>query len=170
MAIVLGMRQLLILPLLLVPLTACKKNEQLHLPPPEAMGPNMSGKTPHQMANCPSAVPGAVTRIDRTIDGIDVTVTALGQDAQSRIIALAGFHERAPSDPAVFGPMQHTGMRTGYARTGYCPIMHRGVTLTTTAIPGGVRMHMRADSPFRVKELQDIVSSRAARMPGFASS
>jgi len=50
------------------------------------------------------------------------------------------------------------------------PILHAGTIITTTAVPGGVRFHLGATSPFRIKELQNIVSARAARLPGLASS
>jgi hypothetical protein len=148
-------------------MAACKQ-EPLRVPPPEAVVPNMSGLAPHRMASCPSAVPGSITRIEPTPDGIDVTVTAQDRDAERRIAALAELH-RHPGAPALFGPM-HTGMRTGSSRIGYCPILHRGTTITTTVVPGGVRIHLQAAWPWRVKELQDLVAERASRLPGFASS
>jgi predicted small lipoprotein YifL len=161
------MRQHLMLLLLLVPIAACRDNEPLPLPPPEPTGPNMSGTAPHRMANCPSAVPGAITQVEPTAGGVDVTVTATGQDAQRRILALAEFHERTPR--ALF-PIPHSGLRAGGSRIGFCPIVHHGAFVTTTRVPGGVRIELRADWPTRVKSLQETVSARAARLPGFVSS
>ena len=119
------------------------------------------------MVNCPSAVPGAVTTLTPTAVGIDVTVTAREQDAQRRIAGLAKLHEQPAGLPFA---LPHVGLRTGGSRIGYCPIVRRGATITTTLVPGGVRIHLRADSPFKVGELQDLVSARAKRLPGFASS
>jgi hypothetical protein len=127
----------------------------------------MSGTAPRGMANCPSAVPGAVTRFKRTAGGADVTVTAPGTDAQHAIVARAELHARTPT-PISSTP--HVGLRGGGSRIGFCPILHDGTTITVTPVPGGVRIQLRADSPARVRELQDIVSARAARMPGYASS
>ena len=161
------MRPLLILPIILLPMAACQEKEPHRGPPPEPTGPNMSGNAPHRMLNCPSAVPGAVTRIELTASGADVTVTATGQDAERRIVTLAEFHERMPR--ALF-PIPHSGLRAGGSRIGFCPIVHHGAFVTTTRVPGGVRIELRADWPTHVKELQDLVSTRAARMPGFVSS
>ncbi len=167
MAIAPGMRQLLMITLVIVPLAACAASESLPPPPPEPAGPNMSGKAQRRMANCPSAVPGAVTRVQLTRDGIDVTVTAPAPDAQRTIVALAEFHARTvrPLDAT-----PHVGLRGGGSRIGFCPILHDGTKITATAVPGGVRLQLRAESPARVKELQDIVSARAARLPGQPSA
>jgi hypothetical protein len=164
MAISSGMRHLLMLSFLLVPPAACKGEARQSS---EASRPDMSGPTVRRMANCPSAVPGAVTKIALTPDGIDVTVTAAAPEAQRRIAALADFHARA-SGP--LSPLPHSGLRGDDSRIGYCPVVHAGATITTAAVPGGVRIQLRADSRTRVKELQDRVSARAARLPGFASS
>jgi hypothetical protein len=127
----------------------------------------MSGKLQRQMANCPSFVPGSLTKIELTAGGADVIVTASTEEAERRIVALADFHQRTPSP---VGPMSHTGLRGGKSRIGYCPILHQGAKITTTRVPGGVRIHLRSDLPAGVKDLQDTVSARAARLPGFASS
>lgn len=162
------MRQMLMLPLVLLPLAACAASESLPPPPatpslpPELAGPNMSGKLQRRMANCPSAVPGAVTKVQLTRDGVDLTITAPGPDAQRTIVALAEFHARTER-PLSATP--HVGLRGGGARIGFCPLLHGGTKITASAVPGGVRMQLRAESPARVKELQETVSARAARLP-----
>lgn len=161
------MRPLLVLPLVLLTLATCAASEPLPPLPPELAGPNMSGKLQRRMANCPSAVPGAITRIEPTAGGVDVTVTAPGPDARRTIVALAEFHARTPR-PLSRTP--HVGLRGGGSRIGYCPILHDGTTVTSIPVPGGVRIQLRADRPARVKELRDLVRARAARFPGFASS
>jgi hypothetical protein len=166
------MRQLLVLSfviVVIVPIAACAASESLPPPPPspEPAGPNMSGKIDRRMANCPSAVPGAVTKVELTPGGVDVTVTAPGPEAQRTIVALAQFHARTPK-PLDATP--HVGLRGGGSRIGFCPLLHDNTTITTSTVPGGVRLHLRADSPSRVKELQAIVSTRVARLPRFPSS
>lgn len=161
------MKNLLLLPLILAPMAACKSNERQAPPPSDLAGPNMSGKVERGMANCPSAVPGAVTKIALTADGVDVTVTAPDPQAQRKIVTLADFHARTPGSLA---PWPHSGLRSGGSHIGHCPILHEHTTITAAAVPGGVRLQLRADAPSRVKELQDIISARVARLPGFPSS
>lgn len=127
----------------------------------------MSGKLQRRMASCPSFVPGSLTKIELTAGGADVVVTAPTADAERRIVELADFHQRTPKP---VGPMAHTGMRGGNSRIGYCPILHQGAKITTSRVPGGVRIHLRSELPGGVRDLQDIVSGRAARLPGFTSS
>jgi hypothetical protein len=162
------MRQLFVLPFVLLSLVACRGEDSRPQGVPEPYGPNMSGHAPRQMSNCPSAVPGAVTKVDFTAGGVDITVTAASPDVQRRIAELAAFHAHSPT---VFATRTHNGLRGGgHSRVGYCPIVHAGATVTTSVVPNGVRIHLRADDLTQVKELQDTVSARAARLPGFASS
>ena len=149
--------------LLLAPTAACKKDES----PPSPPGPNMSGAMQRKMANCPSAVRGAVTQTTPTGDGIDVTVTATDPTAALAIMTLAEFHARTPSR---LTPFPHTGLRGDTSRIGFCPIVHGIATITTTFIPGGARIHLAAISPMRVSELQALVEARAARLRSFPTS
>lgn len=163
------MRQLPLLSVLLVslaPLAACKDSRS-NPPLPEPTGRNMSGALSRHMANCPSAVPGAITTVQPTADGVDVTITSRDPDAERRITALAQTLERPRSVPFA---IPHGGLRTGGAQIGYCPITRHGATITTGIVPGGVRVHLRADSPGQIEELQTTVTARAKRLPGFASS
>jgi hypothetical protein len=121
------------------------------------------------MANCPAAVRGAVTKVELTAGGADVIVTAQQPEAKRRIIELAMFHDRMP-DWSWFGRGLHSGLRSGGGRIGHCPTQHALATVTTRPVPGGVRFELRADTPSRIKELQEAVAARAARLPGFASS
>lgn len=149
-------------------MAACPKDEPEPAPAPVPQGPNLSGQMPRRMVNCPSAVPGAVTKVELTPGGVDVTVTAPGRsDAERRVVELAQFHERAPK---ALRPVPHAGLRGGGSRIGFCPTVHEGARMTTATVPGGVRVELRAHAPDRVKELQDAVTARAARLPGFASS
>lgn len=136
-------------------------------PPPPPSGPNMSGHMERMMANCPSAVRGAVTQTARTTDGIDVTVTAPDATAEREIITRAEFHARTPKP---LSPIPHIGLRGGGSHIGYCPLLHDGTSITTTPTPGGITMHIQTRSPERVRELQEIVEARAARMRNFPSS
>jgi hypothetical protein len=153
--------------LIIIAAMACKAKEKAPPQPRESMGANMSGSMPRKMANCPSAVPGATTRLAMTTDGVDVVVTAPDPKAEAAIRALAEFH--AQSDTTGLG-LQHTGLRGTPGLAGFCPIIHNGNTVTATTVPHGARVHVAALSPQRVTELQQATSARAARLPGFVGS
>jgi hypothetical protein len=137
-------------------------------PPAEPAGANLSGLRPHQGANCPASLPGANTAIAMTPVGVDVSVTSGDPATARRIVELAAFHARGVTAEASHPhDMQHGG--TG--RMGYCPIIVNEMTVITTTIkPGGVTVHVDARSPSDVREVQDLVKARAARLPGFFSS
>jgi hypothetical protein len=151
--------------LLLVPAAACKQDES---PPPRPSGPEMSGPQSRRMANCPSAVRGAVTLTTPTPDGIDVTVTSPDLTAARQIAELAQFHAR---NPRPLLPFPHTGLGGGRGHAGYCPIA-RGddVIITASVIPGGATIHLRARLPWRVHDLRESVVTRAERLRSFPSS
>lgn len=150
---------------LLAPAAACKTEEA---PPSSSLsGPDMSGARERKMANCPSAVRGAITTTMPTPDGIDVTVTAPDPATERTIVGLAELHARFPRP---LTPFPHNGLRGGGGRIGYCPFAHDAATITTTAVPGGVRIHFGASSPERARDLQRIIQERAQNLRAFASS
>src|SRR5262245_31362370 len=113
----------LALVLVIVSAAACKKREEPQpKPPPAQKQPapeaNMSGTMPRKMANCPSAVPGARTRIANSADGVAVTVTATDPEAAAKIAELANRHA---TPRFATGAAPHSGARTGNARIGFCP-------------------------------------------------
>lgn len=80
---------------------------------------SMIGALERGMANCPSAVVGAETRLQMTRGGVDVIVTAKDARAQAEIVRLADLHAGPPGD----GP-QHTGQHGGPGTIGRCPVIH----------------------------------------------
>ena len=155
------MRKHLWLTLLLAPLAAAACKDEPSPPPPDRADTNMSGETQRKMANCPSAVAGAVTRVELTRGGADVTVTAPSPEAAREITSLARLHTSNRGLPVI---RIHNGGGNGGARTGYCPTVHDGASLTAITVPGGVRFQLRASTPQDVKDLQLRVSERAARL------
>ncbi len=152
---------------LLAPAAACKTEEAPPAPSAGLWGPDMSGARERRMANCPSAVPGAITTTTPTPDGIDVTVTAPDPRAEQAIVGLAELHARFPRP---LTPFPHNGLRGGGGRIGYCPFAHDAATITTTAVPGGVRIHFGASSPERARHMQQIVQERARKLRALAAS
>jgi hypothetical protein len=136
--------------------------------PAEPVAANLSGLRPHQGANCPASLPGANTAITMTPTGVDVSVTSGDPATARRIVELARFHARGATAEASYPhDMQHGGP----GRRGYCPILVNELTVvTTTTKPGGVTVHVNARSPSDVREVQDLIRERAARLTGYLSS
>lgn len=122
----------------------------------------MTGELEHGMANCPSAVDGAETRLTNTPTGVDVTVTAQNADAEALIVQLAELHTR---HEGMGNAPQHTGQHGGPGTIGHCPIIHDGTQISMTSVEGGVVLHVDALAPERVKEVQAQTADRLAAMP-----
>jgi hypothetical protein len=126
----------------------------------DAAAQNMTGKKEESMANCPSAVAGAVTRVVDTPDGVELYVTARRPDAQREIQQRATRQAEIAID-AARGSMEHTGLGTGSGRYGYCPGMLQQTTVAAFDLPDGARLVVK---PFRVEDvpaLQKITHERA---------
>ncbi|MBA3540801.1 MAG: hypothetical protein H0T79_14410 [Deltaproteobacteria bacterium] len=123
-------------------------------PPP---GPAMTGKKPLAMRNCPSAVPGAITRSTRTADGIEVTITAADLETQREVLARA---ERQMRFGARRMAPEHSALHGGPETIGYCPIIHTNTTVVAEPLADGVRIRMTPRSRDDLTSLQDRVSER----------
>ena len=122
----------------------------------------MSGAKQRDMANCPSAVPGAHTEMTYAEDGIDLVITGPAHGAATQIRRLAHAHAHMAA-PAGLG--LHTGKHSGTGRIGYCPIVHTdGTAVTAVDVPGGARIHLHADGD-AVVAVQDIVARRVVALP-----
>ena len=55
-------------------------------------GGNMTGGKELGMMNCPSAVKGAVTRVEGTARGVDLAITAVDPDVRREVVTLAKVH------------------------------------------------------------------------------
>lgn len=120
------------------------------------------GALEHSMANCPTAVQGAVTRAVNTEFGVDLTITADDPASQRRIAELAALHERI-GDPDGSAP-PHTGLHGGPGGIGHCPVIHDATTVTFTRLRRGVVIHLRALLPSDVARVQAIVNGRVAAL------
>ena len=110
------------------------------------------------MRNCPSAVASAKTVAQPTNSGIDVLITSNDPNAQQRIHALAELQSH-PRDPISVMPA-HTGMHSGPGTVGRCPIIHANTTVSVETIPDGVRVHVVANFPPDIAELQRATGDR----------
>lgn len=107
-------------------------------------------------ANCPSAVPGATTKIDAKATGPghvivyvladeDEEIAAIRSRAQVRLNATRALADARPGEER---PIRHTGLGTGGGNQGLCPIYATaGITLQTEQVPGGIRATLVAPPP-----------------------
>jgi hypothetical protein len=133
---------------------------------PTAMAPAVAGPRrgglEHAMANCPTAVKGAVTRSVNTEFGVDLTITSDDPVSQRRIVELAARHEQM-GDPDGAIP-RHTGRHGGPGGLGHCPVFHDSTTVTFTRLRRGAVIHLRALLPTDVPRVQGIVAERLATL------
>lgn len=114
------------------------------------------------MLNCPSALPGAVTRTTNTESGVDLQITATDRAVSRRIIELAALHEQMGEPSTTV--RQHSGKHGGPGDLGRCPVIHTVATVTFTRLRTGVVIHVRAADPADVARVQSIVADRVARL------
>jgi hypothetical protein len=118
-----------------------------------------TGKKEHQMANCPSAVPGATTIVANSKAGVVVTVTSDKANVTDEIRRRAHIQENVAAQTAR-GAIEHTGEGTGSGKFGYCPGLVQGTSVAVDDIPDGARLTVRAASPSEVQALQQSTRAR----------
>ena len=151
--------------LLLLALAACSSDKSPPAPTkPESL---MSGKREHGMHHCPSSVPGSVTKMSETADGVDVTITAGDAAAQRKILALAHTHERIGNPN---GESAHDGMHGGPGNVGFCPIIHANTVITVSEAPGGARIHVKAGDPANKAALVEATRKRVEALGALPNS
>jgi hypothetical protein len=114
---------------------------------------DMTGQKEMHMSNCPSAVPGSITKVVDLPDGVELTVTAVEPWAQREIWRRAQIQGQTSWQPEK-GAIEHTGLGTGSGRYGFCPGMLEGTTVDETLLPTGAKLTVRADRPAQVRALQ----------------
>jgi len=122
---------------------------------------NMTGRKELQMQNCPSAVPGAVTRVTDIPAGVVVSVRApldpiAQQDIRRRVQKQLELVDRPER-----GAIEHTGLGTGSGRYGWCPGMVEHTSLSVEWTTDGAVMTIRADRVEDVPRLQSTTHRRA---------
>lgn len=131
--------------------------------PPPARPWQMTGGLEHAMMNCPSAVTGATTRVERTPDGVDVIVVAAEAGDREYVRELAEYHAHLGAPSTDRG--EHSGFHGGPGRIGHCPIIHYRTQVTYSSISEGAIIHVKARSPMEVEQLQQETEQRARSLP-----
>ena len=122
---------------------------------------NMTGQRELQMASCPSAVRGAVTRVTDVPDGVVVAVRAPFDVAAQLEIKRRVQKQLELVDRPERGAIEHTGLGTGSGRYGFCPGMLERTSLSVEWTTDGAIMTIKPDRPAGVRRLQAITHRRA---------
>ncbi len=120
---------------------------------------DMSGKKELQMANCPSAVAGSVTRVVDTAGGVELVITAKDPGMQDEIRKRAAKQVEVSWQPER-GALEHTGLGTGSGKFGFCPGMVQETTVESSNLVDGVKLVVRTDRPEMVERLQQMTRQR----------
>jgi hypothetical protein len=114
-----------------------------------------------KMANCPSTVAGAMTKVDDAPDAVVVTVTGTG-DAVTEIRArskhLAEVSAKAPAE------VKHTGEGVGGGGLGNCPVVLADTTITSEEVEGGAKLTIKPANAADLGKLKALAKERHAKM------
>ena len=122
---------------------------------------NMTGRRELQMASCPSAVAGAVTRVTDVADGVVVAVRAPLDPVAQLEIRRRVQKQLELVDRLERGAIEHTGLGTGSGRYGFCPGMLEHTSMAVQWTGDGAIMTVRPDRAEDVRRLQSTTHRRA---------
>jgi hypothetical protein len=123
---------------------------------------NMSGRRELGMANCPSAVGGAITDVADLPNGVVVTVSAPDDPIAAQEIQRRARFQLEIAEQPERGAIEHTGLGTGSGRYGYCPGMLEKARFDVQWTADGARLFVRLEDAEAVKQLQRDTRKRAA--------
>ena len=119
----------------------------------------------NKMANCPSAAPGAVTKVAQTKKAVVVTVTAKDPkdkaavaEIQKRAALLATLDASADTD------VKHTGKGTGGGGLGKCPVVMDDVTVKMKKEKTGASLTLTPKDASKLADLAKTAKDRAAAL------
>ena len=116
-------------------------------------GGDADASRPRAMANCPTAVEGAIVTVEDVPRGVAVTVTGKEAGAASEIRARMRKLVEADRTEAEAG-VRHTGRGEGGGRYGRCTLVMRNTTLESADIEGGVKATVTANDAAEVDWLR----------------
>lgn len=122
---------------------------------------NMTGRKELEMQHCPSAVPGAITRVTDIDRGVVVRVSAPLDPIAQQEIRRRVQYQLEIADQVERGAIEHTGVGTGSGRFGYCPGMLQHTSLDVEWTADGAKMVVRTDEVTNVRWLQTTTHKRA---------
>jgi TusA-related sulfurtransferase len=121
----------------------------------DLLSPNLLASHDHQMASCPSAVPGSDTTVAERRDGVVVTVTAEDPAVRGEVRRRAHLQEEAAAQ-AAYDPVEERSD----GQFGFCPGVVQGTQVAVEDLPEGARLTVLGPSPSQVPLLQRMTRKR----------
>jgi hypothetical protein len=113
--------------------------------------------------NCPTAVPGAETKVNETKTGVEVLVTSKDPAATTAIREDAAHLAKVSTKGGE--EVKHTGEGTGGGGLGKCPIVLKDTKVTATDIEGGSKIVVTPAKKDQLDWLKTEIKSRLAAAP-----
>lgn len=115
-----------------------------------------------KMANCPSSVEGATTKVEDAADAVVVTITGTAEPAvkeiRERAKHLAEVSVKAPTE------IKHSGEGEGGGGLGSCPVVLADTSITTEEVEGGAKVTVKPGKAEDLAKLQALAKERHAKL------
>jgi hypothetical protein len=127
----------------------------------QTAAPTTSKPGPGKMRNCPTAVEGASTKMKKTKDGVELTVTGGDKSAEEAIRARAQHLADVSGKPTTG---EHSGTGTGGGGEGraQCAVIMKDTAVTSKDVKGGAKITVKAKDKAQVGEVQKLTAERVA--------
>jgi hypothetical protein len=149
-------------------LVACTKDQ----PTPEAAKPSekavdkpaeKAAEAGHRkMANCPSSVEGATTKVEDAPDSVIVTITGAGEPAIKEIRERA--KHLAEVSVKVATEIKHSGEGEGGGGLGQCPVVLADTTITSEEVEGGAKVTVKPAKAEDLPKLAALAKERHSKL------
>lgn len=114
-----------------------------------------------KMANCPSSVIGATTRIENGDGALFVTITGddkIAEEIRGRAKHLVDVSVKNPTE------IKHSGEGEGGGGLGSCPVVLADTVIVSEDVPGGAKVTVKPAKPEDFEKLKAVSNERLAKM------
>src|SRR5262249_36954138 len=123
--------------------------------------PAASKPGPGKMQHCPTAVEGASTKVKKTNDGVELTITGSDKNAEEAIRTRAR-HLADVSGKPTTGTDNGTGAGGGGKGRAQCAVIMKDTSVTSKDVKGGAKITVKAKDKASVGEVQKLTAERVA--------
>ncbi len=114
------------------------------------------------MANCPSSVEGATTKVEDAPDSVIVTITGAGEPAIKEIRERA--KHLAEVSVKVATEIKHSGEGEGGGGLGQCPVVLADTTITSEEVEGGAKVTVKPAKAEDLPKLAALAKERHSKL------
>jgi hypothetical protein len=125
----------------------------------QTAAPAASAQGPGKMQHCPTAVEGASTKVKKTKDGVELTITGSDKTAEAAIRTRA--HHLADVSAKPKTGTDNGGGAFGGGK-GRCGVIMKDTTVSAKDVKGGAKITVKAKEKKGVGDLQKLTDERTA--------